>query len=562
MTTQNSIKNFESRKELILFIFLSRWPFRLLIIALAMVSAVTGLLVPFFQKIFVENLQLTDLLLSTGLMFISLTCLQLTNFLGHREALFSQSDLGRFLYSHILNLKSLSTQKTVGEKVALYTTDIPSATMWLEQTVPYFLTTVFPLILTPFFLQRYYDLPYSFSILLLFLLVTLNILMARRQSVFFYRFKILAGERMGLVNEWIQNIKSLKILNWINAFESKILKKRKEETHNRILMVTNGQIMNSFSASITFWLNLFVLIFILYTNSQHLDKSQLLILLWVMGIFLARPLRQLPWLLTMMFDALTSVNRLYDYYKLKNIDSVFQTTKQMHSNTVLEIKNLNLTMHLTMNLNSDDQIILKNINVQIQKNEIVGLIGPVGSGKSLLLKSILNETTVTADHLYVSACSYLSQEPFILSATIKDNVSLSYDSTENDEACLKALENSEFDILQDRLPQGLKTSIGERGLNLSGGQKQRLNLSRIFFDPKDLILLDDPFSAVDIGTEQKLIQNMLTLKKNGHSFLVTTQRYSFLEHCDRILFLDQGQIRFDGTFVDFKKIEQYRNFLQ
>ncbi len=557
MFDTNDFRQFQSRKELVLFIFLSRWPFKLLIVVLALVSSVAGLLVPFYQKHFVETLNIGELAISTGVMFVSLTCLQLTNFLGQREALICQSNLARFLYAHILNLKSLSTKKTVGEKVALYTTDIPSATMWLEQTIPYFLTTLFPLILTPLFLQKYYDLPYTFSIYTLSLLIVFNIFMARRQSVFFYKFKILAGERMGLVNEWIQNMKSLKILNWISAFENKIILKRKEETINRILMVTNGQIMNSFSASITFWLNLFVLIFILITSTSMtnaIDKSHLLILLWVMGIFLARPLRQLPWLLTMMFDALTSVNRLYDYYKLKNIESVFQTTTQKNKDCVLEIENLNLQ------INGDK--ILNHIDLKIKQNEIVGLIGPVGSGKSLLLKSILNESPVSADHLYVASCSYLPQDPFILSATIKDNIALTYDSEASDSLCLKALEKSEFDILQDRLPEGLSTSIGERGLNLSGGQKQRLNLSRIFFEPHKLILLDDPFSAVDIGTEQKLIQNMLTLKQSGHSFLVTTQRYSFLNYCDRIIFLNQGQIEFNGTLVELMKIEHLRKFLQ
>lgn len=138
---------------------------------------------------------------------------------------------------------------------------------------------------------------------------------------------------------------------------------------------------------------------------------------------------------------------------------------------------------------------------------------------------------------------------------------MSYDSTENNQQCLRALEKSEFDILQDRLPEGLNTVIGERGLNLSGGQKQRLNLSRIFFQPQNLILLDDPFSAVDIGTEQKLIQNIEDLKKSGHSFLVTTQRYSFLDHCDRILFLNNGEIEFNGKLEEFKKNEDYRKFL-
>lgn len=552
MTSVN--KQFRSKKDLIFFILLQRAPHRLLIIFLALSSSITGLLIPIFQKEFVSSLSLQQLFFATALTFVSFTCFQLTNFFGQKEALITQGNLAQVLYSHIINLKYLSSLKTVGEKVALYTTDIPSATMWLEQSLPYFLTTFFPLILAPYFLKNYYGLPYFSSIGIISILIIFNMLMAYRQAIFFYRFKILAGERMGLVNEWLQNIKSLKTLNWISSFEEKIIKKRKEETHNRILMVTNGQIMNSFSASITFWLNLLVLLFLSLSMSDTLHKSDLLVLLWVIGIFLSRPLRQLPWLLTMFFDAYTSVNRLYDYLKLQNKPSQILDTTSSIKNSVLEIKNLHL--------NISGQKILKKINLNLLKNETVALIGPVGSGKSLLLKAILNEVEMTADKMYCAALSYLPQEPFILSATIKDNISLTYDSAENEHACLKALEMSEFDILQDRLPDGLNTTLGERGLNLSGGQKQRLNLSRIFFEPKDLILLDDPFSAVDIGTEEKLIQNMKSLKNAGHSFLVTTQRYSFLNHCDRVLFLDEGQIEFDGPVDEFNKIKKYQEFLK
>ncbi len=557
-------KDFKNKKDLVYFILLTRWPHRLLILLLALVASVSGLMVPFFQKNFIESMALSNLLLATGLTFMSFSCFQLTNFFGNKEALLCQSGLAHYLYSHILALKSLSSTKTVGEKVALYTTDIPSATMWLEQSVPYFLTTLFPLFLAPIFLKKYYDLPYHFSLFVIGILIIFNILMAHRQSIFFYRFKILAGERMGLVNEWIQNIKSLKTLNWVTPFEKKIILKRKEETRNRIHMVTNGQIMNSFSASITFWLNLFVLIFILLTTPNNINKSDLLVLMWVMGIFLSRPLRQMPWLLTMMFDALTSVNRLHDFLKLKNLENHIATVQQKNNNAVLEIQNLNLYVD-SLSASNDlvtAKKVLNQINVTIYENEIVGLIGPVGSGKSLLLKAIINEVSVSADHLYAAPCSYLPQEPFIFSATIKDNMTLTYDSTEDNSACLNALNLSEFDILQDRLPLGLQTAIGERGLNLSGGQKQRLNLSRIFYKPQKLILLDDPFSAVDIGTEEKLIQNMKSLQKNGHTFFVTTQRYSFLSHCTRIIFLNDAQIQFDGTLQDFKNIEKYRKFLQ
>ena len=103
--------------------------------------------------------------------------------------------------------------------------------------------------------------------------------------------------------------------------------------------------------------------------------------------------------------------------------------------------------------------------------------------------------------------------------------------------------------------------IGERGLNISGGQKQRLNLARLFYNPLPLFLLDDPFSAVDVGTEKRLIDALFTLRQDGHSFLVITQRYEFLKHCDRVIYIEQGEIKFDGLYREFIQHTKYQKFI-
>ena len=91
--SKETIPKIKSKTDLILFLFLSRWPYRLLIVVLALISAVCGLLVPFFQRSFVETLLMTDLLAAAAVAFISLTSVQITNYLGNKEALICQSDL-------------------------------------------------------------------------------------------------------------------------------------------------------------------------------------------------------------------------------------------------------------------------------------------------------------------------------------------------------------------------------------------------------------------------------------------------------------------------------------
>lgn len=554
------MKNLNSQKDVVYFILFDRLAVRIGIMVLAFLATLAGLAVPYYQRDFMTQLTASPLLICTLLALVSFIFLQLTNFLGQREALITQKELAEKLYHHILRLKPLTTShKTVGEMVALYTTDIPSCTMWLEQTIPYALTTAFPLILAPIFLNLVYHIPYSLTLILILAIVVINLLLARRQSGFFYQFKVLAGQRMGLVNEWIQNIKSLKSLNWVQGFESKIIKKRVEETNNRISMVTNGQIMNSISSSVTFWLNLAVLFFIAYLHNELIGHIDLIAVMWVMGVFLAKPLRQLPWFFTMMFDAWTSIRRTGEFFSLKNATyHIDNPNIPLKDDETLVVNQLNLIIQ--------DKPVLKNINLSIKKHEVVALIGPIGSGKSVLLKSIMKETPFTAKRLDKLAHNYLPQEPFILSATLNENIVLEYheDERQQQETSVrahKALTQAQFDMTGDRIADGLKTVIGERGLNISGGQKQRLNLARLFYNPQPIFLLDDPFSAVDVGTEKKLIHALFTLRKDGHSFLVITQRYEFLKHCDRVIYLEQGEIKFDGAYAELITHTKYQKFI-
>jgi ABC-type bacteriocin/lantibiotic exporter with double-glycine peptidase domain len=216
-------------------------------------------------------------------------------------------------------------------------------------------------------------------------------------------------------------------------------------------------------------------------------------------------------------------------------------------NDVLHIKNLNLDLET----NDQKKHLLHKINLKIKPGEIVALIGPVGSGKSLLLKSIIKETPFTAESFTAKPSAYLPQDPFIFSSQVHNNLTFSYADKYDSIQCLEALRLAHFDINLKTGRELLETNIGERGVNLSGGQKQRLHLARLFYDPQPLFLLDDPFSAVDINTEAAIIASIQTMQKRQHAFLIATQRHTFLKYADRIVYLDKGSILFDGTYSDY-----------
>lgn len=575
-----------SPAELFRQVLFSRLHFRFFILLSSLAATVFGLLGPFFQKEYLDLLlgrePLWSLVALSGppwmLMVYSFFCIlgylgfsQLTNFLGAREAIIMQGVLSRRLYKQALLLRGDSLQgKPVGEMVAVYATDVSGATFLLEQSLPTGASIIFPLVLAPWVLYHLFAVPLGALLLMLGFISVLNFAMAFRQSGFFYQFKKLAADRIGLVNEWIQNIRTLRILGWIRSFEDRIYEVRVRETRNRVSMVTNGQAMNSVASSITFILNIAVVLTLMANSETPVSAGTLFALLWIVGVFLTRPFRQMPWVFTFIFDASTSIRRLSDFLSLKNENgSVRSEEFQKLAEAVpgaptLEVENLNLKI--------GDNEILKSVSFKIKKGEFVAIVGEVGSGKTSLLLSLMGETGAHFGKYMVNGnngselplhqlrqfFTFVPQEGFIMSASLRENIAFEYSNpqqnithqAQNKDALIQtSLKRSQFDLQVERVEAGLDTEIGERGVNLSGGQKQRVSLARVDFHQSPFVLMDDCLSAVDVDTEEKLIASLLKGAWKNRTRLLVTHRLSVLDEVDRILFLDRGKIIAEGNLA-------------
>lgn len=555
---------------LLQFILFNRLRVKMALVGLALLVAFLGLSAPLLQKIFIDKLlnqhssaplfQIANslptglwLLLGGLAVFLNLSLYQLLSYLCNLEAMKTQHAISKKLYQHLLQLRPLDYQnKTTGELIAVYATDVPSCTILLEQSLPQGLNIIFPLILTPLVLVFVFEVPAWGLLPVLFLFVLVNFGLAYRQSLFFYNFKSLAAKRIGLVNEWIQNIRPLRILNWMPFFEQSIFKARTIETANRIRMLNNGQTMNALSSSMTFILTIYIIWLI---RLQNPTPGQILAIFWICSIFLTRTFRQLPWFFTFLFDAWTSITRLSDVFNLGSqtpSDLSFTTTPSqlnLDSAEKLIVKNLSLKIN--------DKTILHNINLSFSSSQMIGLIGPVAAGKSLLLLSLMGETDAEFEEYTIGHVnllnlprqqwklffSYIPQDGFLMSASLRDNLNFEYQSsTQLDAQIYNHLPLVDFNPQSEGLSHGLDTLIGERGLNLSGGQKQRVSLARTLIKEAPIYLFDDCLSAVDINTEKKLLDNLFNQALDQKIKVLVTSRMELLTQMDQVIFLYQGQI--------------------
>ncbi|KAG2147644.1 ABC protein [Suillus clintonianus] len=192
---------------------------------------------------------------------------------------------------------------------------------------------------------------------------------------------------------------------------------------------------------------------------------------------------------------------------------------------------------------------VKNVTMTIPRGRLAAVVGPVGSGKSSLLQGLIGEMRKVSGHVsFGGRVGYCPQTAWIQNATLRDNVTFGQPFEEDrywhviETACL-------LPDLQ-LLPDGDLTEIGERGINLSGGQKQRVNIARtLYFDP-DIVVFDDPLSAVDAHVGKSLFQDAIlgALRNRGVTVILVTHAIHFLSQVDHIYTLNNGVITESGTY--------------
>ncbi|VIO86163.1 multidrug resistance related protein 1, putative [Brugia malayi] len=446
---------------------------------------------------------------------------------------------------------SARKNRTVGEIVNLMSVDVQRF-QDIASFIMLFWSAPFQILLAIYFLWRLLGIAVVAGLTVLFATIPLTSYISLRMKNCQGRQMKLRDERLKFMSEILNGIRIIKFYAWEKSMQKLVLEIREKEIAVlREIALYNAAISLTWScapflvAVVTF--GLYVKI-----DPQH---NQLTPQVTFVGLSLFNLIRFPMTIFPLIFSQGTQCS--VSNTRLKS----FLSDDEMQLSVVDRISSGDYALSIQSgNFSWDNnKVTLNNINLKIKKGELVAIVGKVGSGKSSLLSAVLGEMDKLNGNVdVVGSIAYAPQQPWIQNLSLMDNILFGtpFDpqryETVLDACALKP------DLAT--LPAGDQTEIGEKGINLSGGQKHRVSLARAVYANSDIILLDDPLSAVDahVGrhTFTRVISSQTGLLAKKTRILVTHGLH-YLKYCDRIVVMNDGKITEVGTFQELVQAQKH-----
>lgn len=415
--------------------------------------------------------------------------------------------------------------------------------------------------------------------------MVVKVLAARRRKM-----NKITDKRVALTQEILMGVRFVKYFGWEQSFLSRLQELRRREI--RAIQFLLGIRSGVTAVGISLPVFASMLAFITYSLTDNsLDPASIFSSLALFN-GLRMPLNLLPMIIAMTIDAFVSVGRLQEYLLAEEIKD--ETLVDDNLDFAIEVSGGGFTWERSMNemekfqgertkaerkedrkqrkqdrkdeaarekrreenpetatisteTTTLEPFTLKDINLQVGRNELIAVVGSVGSGKTSLLAALAGDMRKTAGSVKRGArVAYCPQYAWIQNASVKENIVFGREFQESwywevVDAC--ALQQD-----LDMLPAGDATEIGERGITVSGGQKQRLNIARAIYFDADIVLLDDPLSAVDAHVGKHLFDKAICGLMSNKCRILATHQLHVINKVDRVVWMEDGKIEAIGTY--------------
>ncbi|CAK7197677.1 ATP-binding cassette transporter yor1 [Sporothrix eucalyptigena] len=407
------------------------------------------------------------------------------------------------------------------------------------------------------------------------------------------RINRVTDQRVSLTQEILQSVRFVKYFGWESSFLARLEEYRSTEVSmiQVLLSIRNG--IMAISLSLPIFASM--LSFIAYSLSHHnLAPAEVFSSLALFN-GLRMPLNLLPLVIGQVTDAWSSIKRIQEFLlaeeqeeevewkpegpnavEMHDASFTWERTPTQETDEVAggkksaaakkEQKKKEATAKAARPASSDgsggdtastlveepEPFKLHDLNFSIGRNELVAVIGSVGSGKSSLLAALAGDMRKTNGEVVLGASrAFCPQYAWIQNATLRKNIM--FGKEYNEKWYKDVIKACALQPDLDMLPAGDATEIGERGITISGGQKQRLNIARAIYFDADIVLMDDPLSAVDAHVGRHIFDNaILGLLKDKCRILATHQLW-VLNRCDRIIWMEAGKIQAVDTFENLMR---------
>ncbi|XP_028403049.1 multidrug resistance-associated protein 4-like isoform X2 [Dendronephthya gigantea] len=472
-------------------------------------------------------------------------------------------------------LKCSKTMISVGEVMELICNDTQRLVMMADRSLPYMIRKLIIAFIYTCWLSMYLGWKVIPGLFVFVLLTALRVLVTDIDVRLRQNASDVAERRLGYLQEFLTSVISTRLNCFEYIHESKIKLTRWEEIKSKA--------KRWFILSISFTFNMcgqqvatfFTIIILLFTDSSMITFNTVFTMMMLFLGLSNTLLKATPLGIHFTTDIMTALSRIQGFFERCEMThaaittnrfnqiNVSKRTEDLAERTIDTTNITNATPYISLNnlssnlpgaekANCNGTVsLLSNISLEVSSEGLIIITGPVGSGKSSLLASILDEELpITSGFLKRSgSIAYVSDKPWVSSGTIRENIL--FGSKYNEGWYYETVRACQLEDDFMRLPAHDLSVVGESGATLSGGQRTRIALARAVYAQADIYLLDDPLSSLDAKVAEKILKSVLNGILSEKIVLLVTQKY--LSEADYIVKMDKGTIIAQGTVHEITK---------